>query len=234
MSTALNEIHKGGDTTFQIQATDEYVFLTYKYADGSMKRGVNTGDMSIGDTLESWSWGASTEEYTYSSRYTPNATKTTENGLKYLGDGVTTPSDITIETQPREEITIHKNPPGTWRPITDNSEIETLRTIEFLYNSFPNSDDSRADRYKDSEDPLVKTSPTTNRSGLKKFNNKHLLPKNWWENPFEIVGAKSGDKSENSSSNSDISKGLDSKQCQKLSRKSRQTKSPTSIHQPTL
>ena len=33
-----------------------------------------------------------------------------------------------------------------------------------------------------------------------------MLPENWWENPFEIVSAKSSDKSEHDSATSDDSK----------------------------
>ena len=208
MSITLNEIHKDGDTTFQIQGNHEYIISTNLYADGSIHRSVLIGDIAIEDTFESWNWGASTEEYRLSGWYTPNAKKTTENGLIYLGNGEYTPSEISIKTAHREEIKISKNPPGTWRPIIDNNEVETLRTIEFIYNSFPNSDDSKVDKYKDSKDPLVKTSPTTNRSGLKKFNMEQLLPENWWENPFEIVSSKNGDQPDNDLGNSDISKEL--------------------------
>tara|TARA_Y100000766_G_C18634758_1_gene472580 strand:+ start:381 stop:713 length:333 start_codon:yes stop_codon:yes gene_type:complete len=75
--------------------------------------------------------------------------------------------------------------------------VETLRTIEFHYSSFPNSDDSRVDRYD--------ITPTQNRSALEKSDMVHYLPENWWDDPFKIIGTGSGDKPQNNSaSNSDI------------------------------
>ncbi len=192
MGIKLNEVHKNSESQYQFQATDDYFIQTIKYNDGTTKRSGHTGHMSIDDTFESWDWNKSSQDYKFSAWYTPSATRTTENGLEYLGNGEYTPSDIKIETAPREEIKILKNPPGSWRPIYDNAEVEGLRSIELLYSSFPNSDDSNVNG---NNTPLSK-----NKSKLKALKMDKFLPKNWWEGPFRILGTESGDKSQVNSS----------------------------------
>ena len=192
MGIKLNEVHKGSRSQYQFQATEEYFIQTIKYNNGTIKRSGHIGYISIGGTFESWNWNKSSQDYKFSAWYTPNATRTTENGLQYLGDGEYTPSDIKIETAPREEIKILKNPPGTWRPIYDNAEVESLRSTELLYSSFPNSDDSNVNG---NNTPLSK-----NKSKLKALKMDKFLPKNWWEEPFKIIGTESGDKSQHNSS----------------------------------
>ena len=78
----------------------------------------------------------------------------------------------------REEMIVFRIAPGNNHPIFDHSEWQHTGTWEFLYNDHRNSDDSEVDGYEESEGQLVMTSRTTNRSGLKKFNTKHILPKN--------------------------------------------------------
>ena len=206
-----NKIYKGdnGERT-QWQFTDNYVFSTTQDKDGSLSRSGWTGDIDLSsDTSNSWLFGDSSAELEFSASYTPQATKTTKTGGEYLGNGVSAPIETTTETSSREEIIVFRIPPGNNHPIFDHSEWEHTGSWEFLYNDYPNSDGSEVDRYKDSKDPLVKTSPTTNRSGLKKFNIEHLLPKNWWENPFEIVSAKSSGQSVNELDSSGDSKEQD-------------------------
>lgn len=205
----INKIYKSGDVgVTQWQGTKNHKFTTIQYKDGSFSRSGYVGDMVIDDgKFESWLYSDSSAEIEFIAKYTPQATKTTKAGGEYLGNGVSAPIETTIETSSREEITVFRIPPGNNHPIFDHSEWEHTGTWEFLYSDYPNSDDSELDG-KDTENPQVATSPTTNRSGLKKFNIEHLLPENWWENPFKIVGTKS-DKSDNNSSNSDSSKELD-------------------------
>ena len=127
MATKLGKVYKSGGTNQQVQGNDEYVVITTSYSDGSIKKSGHIGDMSIDNTFESWDWGDSSADYVFQAWYTPKVTKTTENGLEYLGNGAYSPSDITIEKLPREEIIIQKNPVRFKRPIIDNSKAEHLR-----------------------------------------------------------------------------------------------------------
>ena len=189
--------------TFYWGTTDFMIWIS-QFKDGSAEITGWIGDMDVeGGSLGSWMYSDSSAELHIEASYTPKATRTTKTGGEYLGNGVSAPIETTTETSSREEIIIMRIPEGNNRPILDEYKWEHTSTWEFLYNDYPNSDDSDVDRFKDSDDPLVITSPTTNRSGLKKFNIEHLLPENWWENPFEIVGTKSSDKSENDSATSD-------------------------------
>ena len=206
----VNKIFKGDNgERSQWQGTTDYLFTTTQEKDGSFKRSgwIGNIDLDIGSFMSSL-LGNSSAEREFSASYTPQATKTSKSGGEYLGNGVSAPIEITTETSSREEIIVFRIPPGNNHPIFDHSEWEHTGTWEFLYGDYPNSDDSKLDG-KDSESPQVATSPTTNRSGLNKFKIEHLLPENWWENPFEIVGANKGDKSENNSSSSNDPKELD-------------------------
>ena len=196
----VNKIFKGDNgERSQWQGTTDYLFTTTQEKDGSFKRSgwIGNIDLDSGSFMSSL-LGNSSAELEFSASYTPEATKTSKSGGEYLGNGVSAPIESTTQTSSREEIIVFRIPPGNNHPIFDHSEWEHTGTWEFLYNDYPNSDDSEVDGYKDSKDPLVKTSPTTNRSGLTKFNMEHLLPNNWWEKPFEIVSTKSSDQSDNS------------------------------------
>lgn len=92
------------------------------------------------------------------------------------------PIETKTVTPSHEEMIVFRIAPRNYHPVFDHSEWEHTGTWDFLYNEHPNSDDSEVDGHEDSEDLLVMTSRTTNRSGLKKFNTKDLLPKNWWGN----------------------------------------------------
>ena len=197
----IGKIFESEGKSYQSQGGENYIINTTKNADGSIKRSVNIG--YIKDASGSW-WTDSLIDYILHAWYTPKATKTTENGLKYLGDGQYTPSNISLETAPREEIVIQKNPPGLKNIVYDNAEAEHLRTTELLYTSFPNSDDSEINGWISDDISL-----SQNKSALKKLNMDQFLPENWWEDPFEIIGTNKGDKSENNSSSSNDQKELD-------------------------
>ena len=191
MAVKLGKVYKSGGTNQQVQGNDEYVVITTSYSDGSIIKSGHIGDMSIDNTFESWDWGDSSADYVFQAWYTPKATKTTENGLEYLGNGAYTPSDITIEKLPREEIIIQKNPVGFKRPIIDNSKAEHLREIEILYTSFPDSDDSNVDGYD--------ATATQDKSALKRLGMAGYLPNNWWKDPFVIINSKKGNGSNDDS-----------------------------------
>ena len=182
MAAKLGEIYKSEGVIYQVQGNDKYYVSTNKYSDGSITRSGWIGDMSIENIRESWDLGASSADYILSAWYPPKATKTTENGLEYLGNGAYTPSNITIETLPRQEIIIQKNPAGFKRPIIDNSKAKRLRTIALLYTSFPDSDGSNIDGYD--------ATPTQDKSTLKRLDMVGYLPNNWWKDPFVIINSK--------------------------------------------
>lgn len=182
MAAKLGEIYKSEGVIYQVQGNDKYYVSTNKYSDGSITRSGWIGDMSIENIRESWDLGASSADYILSAWYPPKATKTTENGLEYLGNGAYIPSNITIETLPRQEIIIQKNPAGFKRPIIDNIKAERLRTIALLYTSFPDSDGSNIDGY---DATLTQDKPT-----LKRLDMVGYLPNNWWKDPFVIINSK--------------------------------------------
>ena len=88
MATKLGKIHNIEGGRQQIQGNDEYVVATTSYSDGSFFRNGWIGDISIDNTFESWDWGDSSADYVFRAWYTPKATKTIQNGMEYLGDGV--------------------------------------------------------------------------------------------------------------------------------------------------